>query len=54
MDWPSGKETNLMCSGPLFANLKILLVFFDRVFFSKLLVCQRKIFYQMLECVLVA
>ena len=54
MDWLSGKETNLMCGGPLFPNFKILLVFFDRVFFSTLLVCQRKILYQMLECILVA
>ena len=54
MDWLSRKETNLMCGGPLFPNFKILLVVFDCVFFLKLLVYQRKILYQMLECVLVA
>ena len=54
MDWLNGKKTNLMCGGPLFPNFKILLVLFDRVFFSTLLEYQRKIFYQMLECVLVA
>ena len=54
MDWFSGKETNLMCGAPLFPNFKILLIFFDCVFFLTLLVYQRKILCQMLECVLVA
>ena len=54
MDWLSGKETHLMCGGLLFPIFKILLVFFDRLFFSTLLVYQRKILYQMLEFVLVA
>ena len=54
MDWLSGKETNLMWGGPLFTNFRIMLVYFDRVFFSTLLVYQSKILYQMPECVLVA
>ena len=49
------EERNLMCSCPLFPSFKILLVFFRffyRIFFSTLLVYQRKILYQVLECVL--
>ena len=47
MHWLNGKETNLMWGDPFFPNFKILLVFFNRVFFSTLLVYQRKILYQM-------
>ena len=50
----SRKETNLMYGGPLFPSFEILLVYFDRVFFSTLLLYQRETSYQMLECVLAA
>ena len=48
------EERNLMCGCPFFPSFKILLVFFRffyRIFFSTLLVSQRKILYQVLECV---
>ena len=47
------EETNLMCGSPLFRTFKILLVFFDRIFFSTLHVYQREILDQVLEYVLV-
>ena len=47
------EETNLMCGGPFFPSFKILLVFFDDTFFWTLLVYQREILFQGLECILV-
>ena len=56
--WPhvlaQREETNLMCGDPFFPSFKVLLVFFDHIFFSTLLVYQTEILYQGLECVLVA
>ena len=42
-----------MWDGPLSPGFKILLVFFDRIFFLTLLLYLREILYQVLECVLV-
>ena len=44
------EETNLMYRGPLFPSFKILLVFFDRIFFWTLLVLRAGMCFWWCSC----